>query len=283
MSVVIYEDRSKPPANNLTNYIGHPKCRKCGSFNLIEDNGERVCRSCGRVHGLCFDFDNFGVAQRLSGSGYKRCFYFNERCSRWTCVEPKIHDNIWEVIRQETVDNKHLYGNITANNCNRTLIGKILRNVKITPELAMKHRSKKFKMQPLTKKRFYDKYFEKWKTIRWKLTGAKPLLPSHQLIQKVKELFAAAQEPFERHRHHKKCDGRPNCGRYFKCWHNFINYDYTIRIFLQICDQKFGFVNSYQLFKDEFTLASDKIVKKKLRPMMTKICADNGWKMPELD
>jgi hypothetical protein len=149
--------------------------------------------------------------------------------------------------------------------------------------MATKHQSKKFKRQLLTKKRFYDKYYEKWKTIRWRLTGEKPLLPSDKLVSRVKQLFVASQEPFERHKHHWKCDGRRKCGRYFKCWHNFINYDYTIRIFLQICDQRYGFVNSYELFKDEFTLASKKIIANKLRPMMVKICNDNGWKMPDKD
>ncbi len=282
MSVVTYETTRDSNLTQHTAYIGQPKCKNCESYQIIEDNGEFVCRSCGRVHSCCYDFDTSLLRLGNDSNGYKRCFYFNERCSRWACVEPEIHDDIWEVIHEEAL-NEERYGKITANNCNRALIAKILRNVKITKELSVKHKSTKFKRQLLTKKRFYDKYFEKWKTIRWKLTGQKPLLPSNQLVRKVKELFAAAQEPFERHRHHQKCDGRPNCCRYFKCWHNFINYDYTIRTFLQICDQKYGFVNSYELFKEEFPLASEKIVRKKLRPMMTKICIDNGWKMPEND
>lgn len=283
MSVVTYEESTENTEKNLNSYVGQPRCAKCQSYQIIEYNGERVCRSCGRIHSICFDFDTFGVSQKLTGSGYHRGFYFNERVSRWACGEPPIDDDIWQIILEETTRNGHIYGTINADTCNRTLIGKILRNVVITKEMALKHQSKKFKCQLLTKKRFYDKYYEKWKTIRWRLTGAKPLLPSHQLVNTVKQLFVAAQEPFERHRHHWKCDGRPKCGRYFKCWHNFINYDYTIRIFLQICDQRYGFTNAYELFKDEFTLASKKIITNKLRPMMQKICNDNGWKMPEKD
>lgn len=287
MSVVTYDNLAvglSSVVSNLTtrSYTGERRCSNCSSLQIIEDGGELVCRSCGRVYGCTYDFDTLVSQMGNDSNGYKRCFYFNERCTRWACVEPKIHDDIWQIIREEA-SNKQLYGTITAGTCNRALISKILRNVKLTPEVSIKHKSHKFKKQLLTKKRFYDKYYEKWKTIRWKLTGEKPILPSHQLIERVKGLFAAAQEPFERHRHHERCDGRPKCCRYFPCWHNFINYDYTFRIFLQICDQKYGFKNSYELFKDEFPLASQKIVKNKLRPMMTRICQDNGWKMPELD
>jgi hypothetical protein len=251
-------------------------------------NGEYVCRSCGRVQGPTYDKNISIQFLGNNSNGYKRIFYFNERASRWACSEPKIADDIWELIvaeaRSTSTKNpeKPKYPGIRKG-CNRQLIGKILRNVIISPVLAEKHRSKKFKKQPLTKKRFYDKYYEKWKTIRWKLTGDVPVRPSHQLVECTKSLFVAMQEPFEIYKHHKSCDGRRNCQKYFKCVHNFLNYDYVFRICLQIAEKKHGFEGAYRLFKEEFTLPTEKILNRKLRPLMASICAYNKWEMPDKD
>lgn len=245
------------------------------------DGGERVCRSCGLVLGCTYDTE-FHPSQCGSDSAtYQRIFYFNERCSRWFCGEPKIDSDIMEVILEEA-KKKESYGDLKRN-CNRSLINRILRSVIITPEMSFKHKSNKFKKQPLTQKRFYDKYAEKWKTIRWKLTGVKPLMPSHQLVDHIKKLFVAAQIPFNLYRHHPRCDGRTRCEKYFKCQHNFTNYDYFFRQALQICDMKYGFKDSYATFKNEFPLVSKKVVASKLRPMFHKICEYNEWPIPTRD
>lgn len=262
------------------------KCKSCQSLQIVVDNGEYVCKSCGRVQGPTYDQNTSTRFLGNNSNGYKRIFYFNERISRWCCCEPRIAPDIWEVIHAEAVtklpDGNDKYPEVRSK-CNRSLVGKILRNVTIDPILAEKHRSKKFKLQPLTKKRFYDKYYEKWKTIRWKLTGQTPIRPSHQLVETVKTLFLALQEPFEIFKHHESCDGRKQCQKYFNCVHNFMNYDYVFRICLQIAEKRYGFYNSYELFKEEFTLPGKKIVHQKLRPLMSKICAYNGWEMPLLD
>jgi hypothetical protein len=205
-------------------------------------------------------------------------FYFNERISRWGCSEPKIHPEIWTLIEQEA-KKKKIYGDLSCF-CNRKLISKMLRNIRITHEMSVRFQSKKFKCQLLTKKRFYDKYFEKWKTIRWKLTGIKPITPSYELIEKMKVLFNACQHPFEMFRHASDCDGRKKCYKYFYCMHNFINYDIMIRWLLQICENAHGFDNCYNLFKDEFPKISKKVIDNKLRPCFEKICNYNGWAIP---
>lgn len=261
-------------------------CLRCYSKQLVIDGGERVCSECGLVAGKTYDHE-FAVGEHRSdvhdSNGYKRIFYFNERCTRWACTEPKISPDIWELIEKEAdanPDNK--YGDLRTN-CSRSTICSILRSVIITPEMQMKHRSNKFRKQPLTQKRFYDKYAEKWKTIRWQITGVSPLLPDHRLVEKVKDLFQACQIPFSKFRHHPRCDGRAKCQKYFKCQHNFLNYDFMFRMFFQICDSKYGFDNSYETFKHEFPLVSDKVVKGKLRPMFEQICKYNDWPVPPYD
>lgn len=256
-------------------------CKRCNGRDVIVDGGEKVCRSCGLVLGCTFDVEFYSTQFGGDSATYKRIFYFNERCSRWVCDEPKIAMDVMELIEKEA-RNETRYGNLKQN-CNRSLINQILRSVIITPAMSMKHRSKKFKRQPLTQKRFYDKYAEKWKTIRWKLTGVKPLLPSHQLVNKIKDLFVAAQIPFNNFRHNKRCDKRAQCEKYFKCQHNFTNYDYFFRQALQICDGKYGFKDSYETFKNEFPLVSQKVVTYKLRPMFQKICVFNEWPIPQHD
>lgn len=256
------------------------QCKSCKSKQIGVDGGERVCYGCGRVQGPTYDHEMSAV-HFCKKNTYKRIFYFNERVTRWGCVEPTIHPTIWGLIKKEATK-RVKYGDL-ENFCNRKLVGIMLRNVKINAKISHAFRSKKFKKQPLTKKRFYDKYFEKWKTIRWKLTGLKPITPSQDLIERMKQLFIACQIPFEMFRHAGDCDKRKKCYKYYYCMHNFINYDLTMRWLLQICEHKHGFDNCYALFKDEFPLISKKVIDKKLRPVFEKICIYNDWPIPTMD
>jgi hypothetical protein len=258
-----------------------PKCKNCNGIRWVIDRGDVVCSGCGRV--ACPSYlEDFKYSQLPGNSkSYQRRFYFNERCSRWYCAEPTIPRAIWIIIEEEA-RKKEKYGDLVTR-CNRNLISKILRSVVIPQKIADKYRSTKFKKQPLTQKAFYVKYFEKWKTIRWKLTGVRPVLPSHHLVDRVKKLFAASQIPFDMFRHDPNCDGRSKCDKVFKCQHNFTNYDYAFRVFLQICEKKYGFRGCYAMFKEEFPLVGSKVVRKKLRPMFERICVYNEWPIPEKD
>lgn len=274
--------RTLYPATNAVPLLQpNPICKRCHSQQIILDRGEKVCNQCGLVYGVSYDVEFYCTRFTSNSPSYRRIFYFNERCSRWLACEPIIHPDIWGLIAKEAND-KIKYGNLKKT-CNRKQISQILRSVNIPEEMQFKHRSKKFKMQLLTKKRFYDKYFEKWKTIRWKLTGIKPITPSHQLVAKVKDLFQASQIPFDTLRHKEICDGRGDCEKYYGCEHNFTNYDYAIRWYLQICDLMHGFESSYNDFKYEFPLVSKRVIKKKLRPMMTNISTWNNWPVPQYD
>ena len=251
-------------------------CRRCFGNRLGDNNsGDIVCFNCGLVQGVVFDINVEWWQLRVKT--YQRVFYFNERCSRWLCNEPKIDDESWGVIYNTA--NTYIRER-DIKNIDREVVNKILKSVKITKEFAEKNRSKKFKCTKMSPKRFFDKYSEKWKTIIWKLTGKRPPLPHPDLVALIKRLFGECQKPFENARHAKDCDKRSQCDRYFECWHNFINYDYVFRKLLQIAEVKFGWNGAYRQFGKEFPLVSKKIRDKKLRPMFQKICTYNEWPCP---
>lgn len=133
----------------------------------------------------------------------------------------------------------------------------------------------------MTKKRFYDKHFEKWKSIIWKLTNRKPNLPPRELVDFIKLLFIGMQKPFEDNKHCVECDRRPYCHKFFKCWNNFINYDFVFRKLLQVAEYKFGYKGCFNLYKNDFSLVSKKIRDQKLRPFFKKIALFNKWPCPD--
>ena len=247
-------------------------CGRCGSIKVgLSRNFEYVCFDCGRVHSPSYEFEITSIIPKKKT--YKRIFYFNERCSRWCCLEPKIADDIWELIYNEAQNPK--YAPIT--NCGREKVSKILRNVSITELMQEKHRSKKFKCNPLTPKRFYDKYFEKWKTISSKLSGKEAVIPPQWLVNEVKRMFAACLHPFELFRHGEDCDGKHRCDRRCSCIHNILNYDFLFRKYFQIIEIRTRRKGLYARYKDDFPLVSLNIREKKLRPIFFKICKFRFW------
>jgi hypothetical protein len=246
-------------------------CSRCKGGDIGDNgSGEYVCYGCGLVLGPLFE-GQITCAFTLVKT-YKRIFYFNERCSRWSCTEPAISQDIWEVIHATAREKR-----FSKLPMRRDTVGQILRSVKLPGKILKKHRSKKYKKNPLTPKRFYDKYFEKWKTIIGKITGKPQPVPDPSLVRCIKHLFVGCQVPFELYRHVPECDGRQDCDKYYKCWHNFCNYDFTFRKLLQIAEIKFGYKGCYAKWKDEFPLVSLKVRVKKLRPMFFKIANYNGW------
>jgi hypothetical protein len=257
-------------------------CKRC-FCNRLGDNGrgELTCFSCGLVQGTVFESTPEWWEHRLKT--YKRVFYFNERCSRWLCNEPSISEDSWTVINEAALLHKksaEIQSPGHFDTFDRGTICKILKSVRLTNEFMKRNQSKKFKKTLMTKKRFYDKYSEKWKSIIWRLTKKQPKIPPVGLVEHIKGLFAACQKPFEIHRHARDCDKRHECDKYFDCWHNFLNYDFIFRKLLQIAELKFGWKGCYSFYKDEFLLVSKRVRDAKLRPLFLKICNYNAWPCP---
>lgn len=253
------------------------ECKRCFSKNIIIDNGEYVCRTCGMV--CCPSMegeDTLGYNIGFNYQRYKRMFYFNERCARWMLCEPFIPKDIMDLIKIEA--NKDPWKSyISSGRCSRKIICRLLRSIKLPEELCEKYKSKK-NGALLTQKRFADIYGERWKKIAGILTHTPPIIPSHGLVQKVKDIFNSCQYPFDMYlKHSTKCDTLPGCSKRCGCNHNFPNYDYFIRFFLQVAEMKHGYRNAFNLFKNEFPLVSDRIVQQKLRPLRNKICLFNEW------
>jgi hypothetical protein len=252
-------------------------CERCKGYRIGPNRcGELVCYACGMVKGPSYE-NEVSHWFLVTKHTYKRIFYFNERCARWTCTEPSITPDIWQHIILEAKKFGN-YGHI--NTFVRGTISKILRNVNLPSKLIRKHKSQKFKCNEMTKKRFYDKYFEKWKTILERL-GKKVRIPSLKLVLLLKELFPHTLIPFEYYRHSPNCTKIHNCSKYYGCLKNFINYDFVFRMLLIVAEMKFGHVGCYDEFKDDFPLVSIKIRKTKLHPIWNKICNYNQWPFTE--
>jgi len=271
----IYKEEKKKPNDSLNVTL---RCKRCKSCYVGQNrNGELVCFDCGCVVGPSLEneiMDNSIFRKNT----YKRVFYLNERCTRWNCTEPSIDNYIWLFIKAES-SKEHVYGKI--ENFRRSTVSKILKSVKLPAEVIKQNKSKKFKMNNFTKKRFYDKHYEKWKTILERL-GKKVYIPSPQLIEFIKLLFRSTLIPFEIYRHSRDCNKIPDCSKYYGCQRNFINYDYMFRKLLQIAETK-GFPGCFEKFKDDFNLVSKRIRENKLRPIFFKICEHNNWPKIEKD
>jgi len=252
------------------------RCRNCSSYKVGPTNNdiEYVCYDCGRVHSCIFANEVTAEFTKKPRT-YSRKFYFNERVKRLCTTEPAIPTDIWALIELES-QNLAKYGE--SKTFNRRTVSRILKSVKLPEFIVKRYTSKKFKKTPLTQKRFYDKYYEKWKTICVHLTGRSAHLPSRGYTNILKVLFNATQIPFDLMRHEQRCDGRIDCESYFDCWHNFINYDYIFRKLMQIAEHKIPlFKGNYEKFKNEFPLVSKKVRRDKLWPMFKKICLYLNW------
>lgn len=248
-------------------------CKRCYSSQVgpTRDDSELVCYECGMVHRRMFEGEVDNMAMYTQKT-YKRLFYFNERCKRWCCEEPAIESDILFLLEDEYHAKRESYQPLNKGN-----ISRLLRSVDLLPYYQRKFKSVKFKCNLMNKKRFHDKYFEKWKSIIKILSGVQPLIPSTQLLVTMKRLFKSTQIPFEKFRHQDKCDGRKYCEKYFNCWHNYMNYDWLMRKLLQICEIHFHFKGAFDYFKDDFTLVDKQIRIKKLHPMWKNICRYLGW------
>lgn len=255
-------------------------CRVCHHHLCIDSRlpaNELVCVKCGLVQESVNFSPNGPVIPRKY---YQRRFYFSERMSRWCCTEPEIDELSWFIIKDEAYGNPQKYPNIRKK-CRRQDVRKILKSIKLPKIFMHRLRSKKYKKNPMTNERFYNKFYEKWRSISWMLTRKKPALPSFLLVKKMIFMFDQMQHIFERIRHVDECDGSYQCDKYYGCKHNFLNYDFIIRKLLQIAELKFGWHGCFKRFKNDFPVTSKRIRNTQLRPFFKKMADELGWPCPD--
>lgn len=265
--------------------IGEKICKNenCKSKQITEYSGEWVCKACGRVQRQCIEGEGIrkigDYHNSLVGTtGYKRKFYFHERCVRWICQEPPIPKEQLQLILKHA--NSPKWKDRLQRRCSRKNISKLLHDIDLPVELSLKFKSRTTN-RPLTSKRFININIEKWKSLQYHITKIQPVIPSPELVECVKRIFYSCQIPFDEViKHGRNCDKKPKCYERSKktgCRHNFPNINCFMRFALQICELRYGFKDAFYIFKNEFPLISDESVIKKLRPFFLKLCQYNEW------
>ncbi len=265
------------------------KCRRCGRVLVMDRNDYYlVCTGCGLTKETALslvstykinvsrNFTKVPICQRT----YKRINYFNERLARLCNIEPHIQPIPWFIIKMESL-NTAKYGDLSVK-CTREDVGKVLKSVNVPPHYQFILRSRKYRKNLMTNRRFFNKFMEKWKTIMVRLTGRKTPIPSTDLLNFLRFAFMKLQSRFEDVRHKKKCDKKTkNCDKIHGCLYNFVNYDFLIVKLLQIAELNFGFKNVYNTFKDFLPMLSLTARKVKLRPVFKEMIRPFRWKCPD--
>jgi hypothetical protein len=121
-------------------------CPRCKSQKVGPNRCEEmVCYDCGMVQGVTYK-DEVPHYLLVTKHTYKRIFYFNERCARWTCTEPSIPPDIWGIIKEES-SKLDKYGQVSK--FTRNTVSKILRNVTL-PSMQLVMLMKELFMMTLT-------------------------------------------------------------------------------------------------------------------------------------
>jgi len=248
----------------LRRIAGCTVCSNCGSSNLVVNEEFRmVCRSCSFIN------EYYWANHYHKKSTYKRITHFNERLAQLFLVDPPMAEELYELVENEAYS--PAYPNFEQ--LSKEDFRKICRSIKVPKHLQEKYRSTKFKMRPLTD---MNRFVEKWLTLRYKMSGVKPVLPPASVVDEMRTRFVQLQVPFEMIRHKPKCDGRtPKCHHVYKCRHNFINYNFTIIELLRL------------ILKDDETISKDYLPilpqlktrpkRRQLKTMWDKLIDYVGW------
>lgn len=156
-------------------------CEKCNVQLIINPEYFFVCPSCCEVKSVTYDNAVAQTPHLPSNRGcdlypvvekkfYERLFYLNEKLAQNGMVEPKIPDDIFDLI-QEEASNVKKYGEPAG--FTKIHIREIIRSVVVPEELQIQYTSKprpqnRWKRTRMTSLR---RFTERWKSIKARLTG----------------------------------------------------------------------------------------------------------------
>jgi hypothetical protein len=145
-----------------------------------------VCTFCGLVYGDAIHCEISGN-NRFYGDTYRHIFHWNERMALFIMVDPAIPDDLFDLVADEYHEQRH-FGTIPpAEECTYEHIGSLLKSIEVPPDLQEEYRSKKYSKLPFTN--MAKKYWEKWLTIKWRLSGIKPHDADFSVVLKLKQFF----------------------------------------------------------------------------------------------
>lgn len=142
-----------------------PDCRK-SSVVVDYTTGDYICNECGRV--ICDKIMDGAIdVCRLPTKTYVRVHHFSERDKQWNCCEPRIPDDLFACIEGAFIDlcetDQAFDRSFQLKPYRKSHVQRILRQVRLSPEMQVKHQSRKFKKTLFTDARLYEKYTEKCK------------------------------------------------------------------------------------------------------------------------
>lgn len=203
-------------------------CGQCGATDCVVNREfHTVCNGCGSVVATGCDFDADERVRLL----YKRVFYFNELISLFCLGDPPIPAELLDLL-------KTAYSKRTWPRLERAQVHELCRSVSAVRDkkipscfhvkLPLEY-SRKFAAK--TGRLLYDlrKYGEKWRRIKYELTGERPPIPSANCIDTLRMFIANVSRIFESIRHCSECPGTTNCHKHYPCRHNIINSNYILK------------------------------------------------------
>lgn len=156
--------------------------------------------------------------------GYKHIFHFNERIANLNCQDPAIPDDLFRLVK-----NAHR-NRLRRRDPPRVWYGyvrEILRAVRVPPDLQEKYRGRRYKKLPLTN--MEKKFSERWITIRYRLTGRRPVPLEPRDIRALQLLFLGLLAPFNYIRHEDGCKKNGKCHKTHGCAYKLPPYNFIIK------------------------------------------------------
>ena len=206
-----------------------PTCNGCGGYDFVlcYREGNHVCSECGFVQLEQVYQDAAKFVRRLSN--YKRIHHFHERISQLMLNESSIPFKHLDLISAAIIKS----GATVVDKCT---IRKVLRSLNL------------------------QAYIEKWLSIVWHVTDARPPPLTQRVMIKLDLMFIALQGPFSR----CKSENRKN----------FLNYNYVFnRLFALLGLPEYGMF--FPLIKSKSKIAA-------LDDTWYRMCQELGWRCTEL-
>lgn len=223
---------------HIQHRVREKKDECCGQELILSEEYFFTCNACGRVGDVLINNSTFKQIQETNVTNkfvYKRINYFNDWLKQIQGNE--VSDVPIEILNQIRVEIKK-------------------RNIRDINKI------KPYMMKKILKELHYPKYYENINLIISKLTNKPNLVIPNEIAEKMKRMFHAIQEPYE------KLKGDRT---------NFFSYPYILYKFCELLDMK-EYLQYIQLLKSREKILNHDVLWKKIIINMQSKEGDNFWK-----